>query len=249
LGSRCEGIALINPHLALHIHTSPSSFTLELSPTAPLPPLPPFKPITYDSPTFFTMVALKSFLLVASTALLSLTQAVPVFLSGDKTVDSIASALVCPTGQVLFKAHNEGIVPVSLNRRCFLPSPFAGADLPCLSPAQHTTPSAVWKHIGDFSDVEWQGFTLLVCPALYHPAITTDVLTSFASPSPLPADPTPQAPPEPSPPSDSPSPKSSTSTSVHHPAPPPFSLSSTNNSPSSERTRSTLPKFREFRTF
>jgi len=59
------------------------------------------------------MVALKSLLLVASTALLSLTQAVPVFTSGDKNVESIASALICPKGQVLFKGHNEGIVPVS----------------------------------------------------------------------------------------------------------------------------------------
>lgn len=82
------------------------------------------------------MVAIKSFVLAAATTLVSFTTAAPTWTGTSSSLTSIVNDLVCPKGSVLFKAHNEGIVP-------------------------KTSPSKVWARIGDFSDVEWQGFTLL----------------------------------------------------------------------------------------
>lgn len=60
------------------------------------------------------MVAIKSLFFAAAASLASLTTAVPTWNGHKDSLGSIVSSLACPKGSVLFKAHNEGIVPVSL---------------------------------------------------------------------------------------------------------------------------------------
>ena len=76
---------------------------------------PPFLLQTLKDPSkaSINMVAIKSFVLAAATTLVSFTTAAPTWTGTSSSLTSIVNDLVCPKGSVLFKAHNEGIVPVS----------------------------------------------------------------------------------------------------------------------------------------